>query len=141
MKKLISGAILVVSLATSSTPSFAHHSFAAEYDASKPITLRGKLTKLSWVNPHGWIYIDVVNPDKTVTSWAVEFGSPNALLRRGLRESDFPLGMDLTVNGYLAKNGKKIINGTSVKLPDGRSLFTGSVGTGAPGDPGAEQTN
>jgi hypothetical protein len=139
MKKLISGAILAVSLVASSTPSFAHHSFAAEYDASKPITLQGKLTKLSWVNPHGWLYVDVVNPDKTVTSWAVEFGSPNALLRRGLRESDFPLGMSLTVNGYLSKNGKKIINGTSVKLPDGRSLFTGSVGTGAPGDPGAEQ--
>jgi hypothetical protein len=139
MKKLISGAILAVSLAVSSTPSFAHHSFAAEYDASKPITLQGKLTKLSWVNPHGWIYVDVVNPDKTVTSWAVEFGSPNALLRRGLRETDFPLGISLTVNGYLAKNGKKIINGTSVKLPDGRSLFTGSVGTGAPGDPAAEQ--
>lgn len=139
MKKLISGAILAVSLAASTTPSLAHHSFAAEYDASKPITLQGKLTKLSWVNPHGWIYVDVVNPDKTVTSWAVEFGSPNALLRRGLRESDFPLGMNLTVNGYLSKNGKKIINGTSVKLPDGRSLFTGSVGTGAPGDPGAEQ--
>jgi hypothetical protein len=139
MKKLISGAILAVSLVASTTPSFGHHSFAAEYDASKPITLQGKLTKLSWVNPHGWLYVDVVNPDKTVTSWAVEFGSPNALLRRGLRESDFPLGMNLTVNGYLAKNGKKIINGTSVKLPDGRSLFTGSVGTGAPGDPGAEQ--
>jgi hypothetical protein len=139
VKNLVSGAILAVSLVASTTPSFAHHSFAAEYDASKPITLQGKLTKLSWVNPHGWLYVDVVNPDKTVTSWAVEFGSPNALLRRGLRESDFPLGMSLTVNGYLSKNGKKIINGTSVKLPDGRSLFTGSVGTGAPGDPGAEQ--
>jgi hypothetical protein len=141
MKKLISGAILAVSLVASTTPSFAHHSFAAEYDASKPITLQGKLTKLSWVNPHGWLYVDVVNPDKTVTSWAVEFGSPNALLRRGLRESDFPLGMSLTVNGYLSKNGKKIINGTSVKLPDGRSLFTGSVGTGAPGTPERSKTN
>jgi Family of unknown function (DUF6152) len=139
MKKHLLAAALVFSMAAASTPSFAHHSFAAEYDASKPITLQGKLTKLSWVNPHGWIYVDVVNPDKTVTSWAVEFGSPNALLRRGLRETDFPLGIDLTINGYLAKNGKKIINGTSVKLPDGRSLFTGSVGTGAPGDPGAAQ--
>jgi hypothetical protein len=139
MKKHLLAATLLFSMAAASTPSFAHHSFAAEYDASKPVTLNGKLTKLSWVNPHGWIYVDVVNPDKTVTSWAVEFGSPNALLRRGLRETDFPLGIDLTVNGYLAKNGKKIINGTSVKLPDGRSLFTGSVGTGAPGDPGAAQ--
>ena len=139
MKKHLLSAALLFSMVAASIPSFAHHSFAAEYDASKPITLNGKLTKLSWVNPHGWIYVDVVNPDKTVTSWAVEFGSPNALLRRGLRETDFPLGIDLTINGYLAKNGKKIINGTSVKLPDGRSLFTGSVGTGAPGDPGAAQ--
>jgi Family of unknown function (DUF6152) len=139
MKRLLFGFTLAIGIVAVSTPAFAHHSFAAEYDASKPITLHGKLTKLSWVNPHGWIYVDVVNPDKTVASWAVEFGSPNALLRRGLRETDFPLGIELTVNGYLAKNGKKIINGTSVKLPDGRSLFTGSVGTGAPGDPGASQ--
>jgi hypothetical protein len=139
MKKHLLTMVFALGLVATATPSFAHHSFAAEYDASKPVTLNGKLTKLSWVNPHGWIYVDVVNPDKTVTSWAVEFGSPNALLRRGLRETDFPLGIDLTINGYLAKNGKKIINGTSVKLPDGRSLFTGSVGTGAPGDPGAAQ--
>jgi hypothetical protein len=141
MKKLLLSAILAGSLVAVSAPAFAHHSFAAEYDASKPITLHGKLAKLSWVNPHGWIYVDVENPDKSVTSWAVEFGSPNALLRRGLRETDFPLGIELTVNGYLAKNGKKIINGTSVTLPDGRSLFTGSVGTGAPGDPGEAQAN
>jgi hypothetical protein len=139
MKRLLLGIVLTIGVVAASTPAFAHHSFAAEYDASKPITLHGKLTKLSWVNPHGWIYVDVINPDKTVTSWAVEFGGPNALLRRGLRETDFPLGSELTVNGYLAKNGKKIINGTSVKLPDGRSLFTGSVGTGAPGDPGDAQ--
>ncbi len=139
MKRLFVTTILAGTLAAASAPAFAHHSFAAEYDASKPITLHGRLTKLSWVNPHGWIYVDVANPDKSVTSWAVEFGSPNALLRRGLRETDFPLGSELTVNGYLSKNGKKIINGTSVKLPDGRSLFTGSVGTGAPGEPGAEQ--
>ena len=139
MKKFLLGFSLVIGITGSSIPALAHHSFAAEYDASKPITLHGKLTKLSWVNPHGWVYVDVVNPDKSVTSWAVEFGSPNALLRRGLRETDFPLGIELTINGYLAKNGKKIINGTSVKLPDGRSLFTGSVGTGAPGDPGTAQ--
>jgi len=140
MKKMIlSSALLLGVAAVSARPAFAHHSFAAEYDASKPITLHGKLTKLSWVNPHGWIYVEVKNPDGTSTNWAVEFGGPNALLRRGLRETDFPLGIDLTVNGYLSKNGKPIINGTSVKLPDGRSLFTGSVGTGAPGDPGENQ--
>lgn len=137
MKKILIASVLILGVtAVTVPPAFAHHSFAAEYDASKPITLHGKLTKLSWVNPHGWIYVEVNNPDGTSTNWAVEFGGPNALLRRGLRETDFPLGIDLTVNGYLAKNGKKIINGTSVKLHDGRSLFTGSVGTGAPGDPG-----
>ena len=138
MKKLLLGTILSLCIFAASTPAYAHHAFAAEYDASKPVTLHGKLTKLSWVNPHGWIYVAVTNPDKSVTNWAVEFGGPNALLRRGLRETDFPIGIDLTVNGYLAKNGQKIINGTSVKLPDGRSLFTGSVGTGAPGDPGVD---
>ncbi len=140
MKKLLIGSVLALGIVTiSAVPAFAHHSFAAEYDASKPVTLHGKLTKLSWVNPHGWIYVEVPNADHTTTNWAVEFGGPNALLRRGLRETDFPLGIELTVNGYLAKNGAKIINGTSVKLPDGRSLFTGSLGTGAPGDPGYNQ--
>jgi hypothetical protein len=138
MKKLLLGTILALGVASASIPAYAHHAFAAEYDASKPVVLHGKLTKLSWVNPHGWIYVAVTNPDNSVTNWAVEFGGPNALLRRGLRETDFPIGIDLTVRGYLAKNGQKIINGTSVKLPDGRSLFTGSVGTGAPGDPGAQ---
>ncbi|HEV2645837.1 MAG TPA: DUF6152 family protein [Acidobacteriaceae bacterium] len=138
MKKIVLSAVLVLTVVGASSRAYAHHAFAAEYDASKPVTLHGKLTKLSWVNPHGWIYVAVTNPDKSVTNWAVEFGGPNALLRRGLRETDFPVGIELTVNGYLAKNGQKIINGTSVKLPDGRSLFTGSVGTGAPGDPGAE---
>jgi hypothetical protein len=138
MKKLLLGIILALGIITASTPAYAHHAFAAEYDASKPVTLHGKLTKLSWVNPHGWIYVAVTNSDNSVTNWAVEFGGPNALLRRGLRETDFPVGIELTVNGYLAKNGQKIINGTSVKLPDGRSLFTGSVGTGAPGDPGVD---
>ena len=138
MRKMVLALVGGVALFLAGAPLWAHHAFAAEYDASKPITLQGKLTKLSWVNPHGWIYVDVKNPDGTTTNWAVEFGGPNALLRRGLRETDFPLGIELTVNGYLAKNGQKIINGTSVKLPDGRSLFTGSVGTGAPGDPGGD---
>jgi uncharacterized protein DUF6152 len=127
--------LLALGIALGTMPALAHHSFSSEYDGSKPITLTGTLTKLSWVNPHGWIYLDVKDGDGNVTNWAIEFGSPNALLRRGLRKTDFPLGIKLVVSGYRAKNGSATINGTTVKLPDGRNLYTGSPGTGAPGDP------
>jgi hypothetical protein len=123
----ISGVFFIAS------PVFGHHSFAAEYDGTKPIELKGRLTKVEWVNPHGWIYLDVKSPDGSVVNWAIEFGSPNALLRRGLRKTDFPEGVELVVEGYRAKNGTSTVNGKSVKLPDGRSLFAGSSGTGAPG--------
>ena len=107
----------------------AHHAFAAEFDVNKPVTLVGTLTKVAWVNPHGWIYVDVKGKDGTVTGWAIEFGSPNALLRRGLRKADFPPGMTVTVKGYLAKSGKPVANASTVILPDGRSLFAGSSTT------------
>jgi hypothetical protein len=115
-------------------PGFGHHAFAAEYDGNQPVTLKGTLTSVEWVNPHGWIHLDVKGPDGKVTNWAVETGAPNAMLRRGLRKTDFPEGLEITVEGFRAKNGTPTINGTSVKLPDGRNLFTGSSGTGAPGD-------
>lgn len=123
MKFRIAIAILV--LAAAAAPVYAHHAFAAEYDANKPISIRGKLTRVEWVNPHGWIHLDVVDERGKVTNWAVETGSPNALLRRGLRKTDFQPGLEVVVNGYRAKNGTPTINGTSVKLPDGRNLFTG----------------
>ena len=114
------------------TPVRAHHSFAAEFDVDQPITLKGTLTKMEWVNPHGWIYIDVAGPDGKVTNWAVEAGAPNALLRRGLRANDFPVGSQIVVEGYRAKDNSATANGFSVTFPDGRNFFMGTQGTGAP---------
>jgi hypothetical protein len=135
----LSTALLIAVLTTAvlgseTQPAQAHHAFASEYDIDKPVTLTGALTKLEWINPHGWVYVDVRDPKSgQVVNWAIEFGGPNALLRRGLRKTDFPVGSQVTVKGYLAKNGKPIANGTSVTLPDGRAFFTGS--SGGPGAP------
>lgn len=115
-------------------PALAHHSFAAEFDEKQPITLRGKLSKMEWANPHGWLHMDVIGPDGKVVRWAVEAGSPNSLLRRGLRKDDFPMGIEIIVEGYRAKNGSPTVNGRTVKFLDGRNFFMGSSGT-TPGEP------
>jgi hypothetical protein len=115
-------------------PVVAHHSFSAEFDATQPITLKGKLTKMDWVNPHGWLYIDVMQDGKVV-NWAIEAGSPNALLRRGLRQTDFPVGSELIIDGYRAKNGSSTANGTTVKFADGRNFFLGAASEGTTGAP------
>jgi hypothetical protein len=114
-------------LVWSAVPVQAHHSFAAEFDANAPVTLTGTLTKMEWVNPHGWIYIDVKSPDGKVENWAIESGAPNALLRRGLRKTDFPVGVKVIVKGFRAKNGSPTANGQSVTFEDGRNFFLGAT--------------
>ena len=105
----------------------AHHSFAAEFDSSKPITLTGKFTKMDWVNPHSWIHMDAVNP-KTgkMESWDIETGPPNTLYRNGWRKTSIPEGAEIVVTGTLAKNGTNTVNARSVKTPDGKTLLAGS---------------
>jgi len=119
--------IPVISLGLLLTPApvSAHHAFAAEYDARQFITIKGSLTTVDWINPHAWLHVDVKDANGKVVNWSVEFGAPNALLRRGLRKTDFPAGTEVVVDGYRAKNGTATLNGRSVKLPDGRNLFTG----------------
>ncbi len=112
----------------------AHHAFAAEFDASKPVRLRGTITKMEWINPHSWLHLDVEKDDGTVESWMIEAGPPGALVRRGWsRESVIP-GTEVLVEGYQAIDGAFRANGRDVTFPDGRRLFAGSSGTGAPLD-------
>ena len=110
----------------------AHHSFAAEFDADKPITLKGTLTKIEIINPHGWIYVDVKTPDGKVENWAIEAGSPNILMRRGITKDTVKVGQKIVVEGYQSKDGSRRANGRDLTLPDGTKLFLGSSGTGAP---------
>jgi hypothetical protein len=112
----------------------AHHSFAAEFDSEKPIQLRGTVVRVEWINPHTWIHIDVKEPDGKVARWMIEGGTPNTLLRRGLTRDTLPAGTEILVDGYRAKNGSNRANGRDLTFPDGRRLFMGSSGTGAPKD-------
>ncbi len=124
--------IIAFGLMVSASSPSAHHSFAAEFDADKPVTLKGKLTRVDWVNPHSWIYLDVQESGGEVVNWAVETSNPNSLMRRGLRKTDFPIGVEILVKGFRAKNGKPVANGVNVTFADGRNFFTGSSGSGAP---------
>jgi len=112
----------------------AHHSFAAEFDSAKPIQLKGTVARVEWINPHTWIHIDVKEPDGKVTRWMIEGGTPNTLLRRGLTRDTLPAGTEILVDGYRAKNGSNRANGRDLQFADGRRLFMGSSGTGAPRD-------
>ncbi len=125
--------LLASVVAALSAPAFAHHAFAGEFDASKPITLRGKVTRVEWINPHAWLHMDVVNAEGKVESWRIEAGSPNTLVRRGMTRDSIPTGTEIVVFGYRHRNGSNAANGRDVTLPDGSKLFLSSPGTGAPG--------
>jgi len=112
----------------------AHHSFAAEFDSTKPVSLQGVVTKMEWINPHSWIHLDVKNDDGTVTKWMIEGGTPNTLVRRGFTRESLKPGTEIRVEGFRAKNGANRANGRDLVLPDGKRLFLGSSGTGAPKD-------
>jgi hypothetical protein len=127
---LLTGALLLAAGAAVS----AHHSFAAEFDANQPVQLRGTVAKVEWINPHTWIHLDVKKTDGAVERWMIEGGTPNTLLRRGLTRKSLPEGTELLVDGYKAKNGTNRANGRDLTFPDGRRLFMGSSGIGAPRD-------
>src|SRR5215470_352769 len=119
-------------LAAAAAPLLAHHAFAAEFDAKKPVHFTGTVTKMEWVNPHVWLHLDVKKPDGSVENWAFEAGTPSVLFRRGFTKNSLLPGTEVVVDGYRAKDGSRRANGRDLTLPDGRTLFLGSSGTGAP---------
>ena len=120
-------AVFAMGLLSAAIPMFAHHSFSAEFDNNKKVMLRGSVTKVDWLNPHIWIYLDVKD-DKTgaVASWQCEGGAPNSLTRNGWTKNDLKKGDAVTINGTLAKDASKTCNASSVKFADGRTVFAGS---------------
>ena len=126
-------AVVAVAILTSPTRVSAHHAFAAEFDANQPITLRGTVTRVEWINPHTWIHMDVKDTDGKVVEWMIEGGTPNTLLRNGLDKKSLPAGTEIVVDGYRAKSGLNRANGRDIQLADGRKLFLGSSLTGAAG--------
>jgi hypothetical protein len=135
-KFLLSAAALLIGTA----PILGHHAFGGEFDPNKPVLLKGPVTKVEWVNPHAWIHLEVTKPDGTKEEWMVEGGTPNTLLRRGVTRESLKVGTVLVIDGYQARDHSLLrANGRNVTYPDGRKLFLGSSGTGAPTD-GADPT-
>ena len=132
MRTRFSAAAVGVGMMLALVPVSAHHSFSAEFYATLPVVLEGKITKVERTNPHGWIFIDVKRPDGSVVNWAIETGGPLALARRGIKKDTIGVGMAVVVRGYRAKDGTATANGDNMKLPNGQNLFLGSSSGDAP---------
>jgi hypothetical protein len=129
-----SAAVVVLLTILAGAPASAHHAFAAEFDAKKPVKLRGTVTKMEWINPHAWVHIDVKKDDGSVDEWMIEAGTPNTLLRRGFTRDSLKPGTEIIVDGYQSKDGSLRANGRDVTLPNGQTLFLGTASSDAPDD-------
>ena len=127
---VVAGIVLLVA----THPAVAHHAFAAEFDSTKPVKLRGTISKMEWINPHAWMHLEVKDEDGNIANWMIEAGPPGALVRRGWTRDSVRPGTEVLVEGYQATDGALRANGRDVTFPDGRRLFAGSSGTGAPRD-------
>lgn len=126
-RQSIVGVLSMITMVMSALPANAHHAFSAEFDALKPIELKGVVTKAEWVNPHSWVYVDVKEADGKISTWGFEFGAPFSLKQKGLTKAVLPVGTEVIINGYLSKNGQKFAYSTSIKLADGRVFKTGGA--------------
>jgi hypothetical protein len=125
MRKKLAVLLGIAGLLMAAAPMWAHHAFAAEFDAQKPVKLKGTVVKVEFINPHSWIHMDVKDADGKVTRWMVEGGSPNALFRRGVNKDALPQGTEILVDGYQAKDGSNRANGRDITFADGKKLFVG----------------
>ena len=133
-RTLVRSLLVTTGLLIAAAPLFAHHAFSAEFDATAPVKLEGPITKVELINPHAWIHMSVKKPDGKVEEWMVEGGTPNTLQRRGITRDTIKVGTVIIVQGYRSKDGSLRANGRDITFPDGRTLFMGSSGTGAPQD-------
>ena len=129
-KLVVAVSVLSMAMLGGAISASAHHAFAAEFDSNKPVHFTGTVTKMEWVNPHAWIHVDVKGADGTVANWAIEAGTPDVSYRRGFTKESLLAGTAIVVDGYQAKDGSHRANGRDLTLPDGRTLFLGSSGTG-----------